>query len=176
MRSHTVSSGSSFNAALVGTGFYKLGYVTTDRDRAIEVLGEQLGIEEFAPFEPSLEVRTADGRTGNASLRCAFSVGHHVFVEVMQPVAGLVDVFREALPPGDDFAIAFHHTGVLVDDMDATLASGAALGLTPEWSADLANGMRVAYTRLPSLGHLVEHVFYGGDSAAFLDGLADRRG
>jgi hypothetical protein len=171
MRSDHVSSSAPFAETLLGQGFYKLGYVTTDRDRAIAVLSEQLGIERFQPFDPTLEVRTSDGRSGTASLKCAFSVGREIFIEVMEPVSGLVDLFSEPLSGGQDFELAFHHIGVLVDDMDAALANGADRGITPDWSADLANGMRVTYSRLPALGHWVEHVYYGGDSARFLDSL-----
>ena len=156
---------------LVGGGFYKLGYVTTDRDAAVKVLSDEYGFERFVPFEPTLAVSTDDGRTGPASLRCAFSAGRDLVVEVMEPVAGLVGIFREPLEGTAGFRLAFHHVGVLVDDFEAATVTMTRHGLRAAWSADLPNGMQVSYTRLPLLGHMVELVHYGGDSGAFLAGV-----
>ncbi|HEX4360251.1 MAG TPA: VOC family protein [Pseudonocardia sp.] len=151
--------------SLVGPGFYKLGYVTTDLDRAIEVFTEQLGFGAFARFSPTLPVRTADGRTGPAALTCAFSTGRELVVELLQPVHGLVDIFREPLLDSTGFGIAFHHTGVLVDNLEATVAR---LPVAPAWQALIPGRMSVSYTRLPGLGHYVEHVEYLGDGGDFL--------
>ncbi len=112
-------------------GFYKLGYVTTDRDQAVDLLTERLGIEQFVPFEPSFDVVTADGRRGGASLRCAFSAGRDLFIEVLQPVDGPVEVFAEPLAGSRGFALKFHHTAVIVEDLAAVKASAAKLGLAP---------------------------------------------
>ncbi|SFO53430.1 Glyoxalase/Bleomycin resistance protein/Dioxygenase superfamily protein [Actinomadura madurae] len=167
-------SEASFAASLLHPGFYKLGYVTNDREQAIDVLTEQLGVEEFVPFEPSFTVTTADGRTGPASLRCAFSAGRELFLEVLQPVDGLVDVFTEFLTGGEDFQLVFHHVAVIVDDLAAVKRSAAALGMTPAIEAHLPTGMSFTYLKLPGLGHYVEHDQYDGDSRAFLDGVRDR--
>jgi hypothetical protein len=164
----------SFAGALLHPGFYKFGYVTTDRDQAVELLTEQLGIEEFVPFEPSFEVVTADGRRGRASLRCAFSAGRDLFIEVLQPVDGLVDVFTEPLAGTRGFALKFHHTAVIVDDLAAVKAAAAKLGLTPAIEAHLPNGMSFTYIRLPELGHYVEHDQYDGNRRAVLDGVRTR--
>ena len=82
----------------------------------------------------------------------------------MQPLDGLVDIFREPLACGVD--VAFHHTGVLVPDLAAVKRS---LPTGPAWEAWVPDRMGVAYTRLPGLGHYVEHVEYQGNGGAFLD-------
>jgi hypothetical protein len=151
--------------ALVGPGFYKLGYVTTDLERAIDVFTGTLGFGEFARFAPSMEVTTSDGRTGPASLSCAFSTGRELVVELMQPLDGLVDIFREPLADADGFAVVFHHTGVLVDDLEAVKKQ---LPAAPAWESWIPGRMGVTYTRLPELGHYVEHVEYTGDGGDFL--------
>ena len=167
-----LSSGAGpFAELVVGPGFYKLGYVTTDRDEAVSRLRADLGFADWAPFAPRLEVVVESGDRGTASLRCAFARGRRVVVEVMEPVDGLVEAFSEPLRDVDGFGLVFHHIGVLVDDMDAALATSAAAGATPVWSADVPNGMRVTYLRTPWLGHLVELVYYGGDSGDFLAGV-----
>lgn len=158
-----------FPELLIGPGYYKLGYVTTDRDRAIAELSDTYGFAEWAPFEPALKVTVADGTHGEARLRCAFSVGRDLVVEVMEPVDGQVDLFRLPLGDGDGFRIAFHHVGVLVDDFDAAMTTALRAGATPQWSADVPNGMRASYLDVPLLGHHLELVYYGGDSGAFLE-------
>jgi hypothetical protein len=164
----------SFAGALLHPGLYKLGYVTTDRDQAMDILTERLGVEQFVPFEPSFDVVTADGRRGRASLRCAFSAGRDLFIEVLQPVDGLVDVFTEPLAGARGFALAFHHTAIIVDDLSAVKAAAARLGLRPAIEAHLPTGMSFTYIRLPGLDHYVEHDQYDGDSRAFLDSVRTR--
>lgn len=155
---------------LVGAGFYKLGYVTNDCETAIAALQAELGVENFARFEPTLTVTTPCG-TGPASLSCAFSTGRELVIEVMQPLSGNVGIFADPLPAGPEFQLVFHHVGVLVDDFDVAVSGFAARSMTPLWSADLANGMRVCYLDVPLLGHLVELVYYGGDSGDFLESV-----
>src|SRR5882762_5870147 len=135
---------------LTGPGFYKLGYVTTDLDRAIRLFSNTLGYREFARFTPTLQATTNDGRTGPARLSCAFSTGRELVVELMQPLDGLVDIFREPLAGGAD--VAFHHTGLLVADL-ATLKR--ALPVAPAWESWIPGRMGVTYTRMPGLGHFV---------------------
>ncbi len=173
MTSPPTAADGSFAGALLHPGFYKLGYVTTDRDQAVELLTERLGIEQFVRFEPSFDVVTADGRRGRASLRCAFSAGRDLFVEVLQPVDGLVDVFAEPLAGSRGFALKFHHTAVIVDDLATVKAAAAKLGLRPAIEAHLPTGMSFTYILLPGLGHYVEHDQYDGDSRAFLDSVRD---
>lgn len=155
---------------LVGDGFYKLGYVTNDREAAIAALQREFGVESFARFDPTLTVTTPDG-TWPASLRCAFSTGREFVIEVMQPVSGAVGIFTDRLDAGAEFQLVFHHVGVLVDDFDAAGAGFADRSITPVWSAGSPNGMRVCYLDVPLLGHLIELVYYGGDSGAFLEGV-----
>lgn len=148
--------------ALVGPGFYKLGYVTTDLDRAVAMFRSGLGFGEFARFSPAMEVTTADG-TGPARLDCAFSTGRELVVELMQPLDGRVEIFAE--PLGEEFSVAFHHVGVLVDDLEAVKRQ---LPAQPAWESSIPDRMGVTYTWFAALGHYVEHVEYRGDGGDFL--------
>ena len=87
---------------------------------------------------------------------------------------GLVDVFAEPLAGARGFALEFHHTAVIVDDLAAVKTAAARLGLTPAIEAHLPTGMSFTYIRLPGLGHYVEHDQYEGDSRAFLDSVRTR--
>jgi hypothetical protein len=155
--------------ALIGEGFYKLGYVTTDREAAIERLQQELGIEAFVPFEPSFTARTADGREGTASLRCAFSAGRNLLIEVLQPVEGLVDIFAEPLAGASGFKLAFHHFGVLVDDLAAVRAELRERGISSSLESTGEGPVRFSFTRMPVIEHYVEHFHSTPSSMALVD-------
>lgn len=164
----------SFISHILTPGFYKYGYVTNDRDRAIKTLQASLGIEEFVPFSPKFTVTTDDGRTGEAALDCAFSAGRDIFIEVLQPKSGLVDIFESSLTDSDEFQLVLHHISVIVDDLEAVKTSAAAVGIKPAIEAHLPTGMSFTYMKLPDLGLWIEHDQYDGNSRAFLDGIASR--
>jgi hypothetical protein len=163
-----------FISHVLTPGFYKYGYVTNDRDQAIDVLQKSLGIEEFVPFSPTFTVTTDDGQTGEASLDCAFSAGRDIFIEALEPKSGLVDVFSSSLTDSDEFQLVLHHISVIVDDLEAVKASAAAVGITPAIEAHLSTGMSFTYMKMPDLGLWIEHDQYDGDSRSFLDSIANR--
>lgn len=148
-------NGSTFPEALLGSGCYKLGYATTDRERAIEVLSNELGIETFKRFEPAF-LAAAPGKPKTMSrLKCAWSVGRPIFVEVMQPIHGEVDIWRQMLP-GNGFQLAFHHVGVLVDDVDRIRAEAGDRGIELSLDAERKPEIDFVYLKPPSLPHYIE--------------------
>jgi hypothetical protein len=155
--------------SLLGGGLYKLAYVTTDREAAIERLQAELGIETFIPFEPSFEARTADGRAGTASLRCAYSAGRDLLLEVLQPVEGLVDIFAAPLAGASGFKLAFHHLGVLVDDLEAAKADVRDRGLTIALESLGDGPVAFAFTEVPVPGQFVEHFLRAPGSMGLVD-------
>lgn len=160
--------------ALVGDGFYKLGYVTRDRDKAIALLRERYGFEAIVPFSPRFEAVLPDGRRGLAELDCAFSAGRDLVIEVMQPVSGLVDLWADALE-GEGPPLRFHHFGLVTSDIEAVNVAAAAHGLTRVLEARVEGRFAFAYHALPELGHHVEHIQYFGDAGSFLESLRGRR-
>jgi len=163
-----------FPEVLLGSGLYKLGYVTNDRDAAIELLTAQCGFEGFAPFEPAFEVARPDGSTAPARLRCAFSVGRHNVLEVMEPVEGEVDLWAAPLRGASDLVIHFHHVGLVTDDLDGVRAAAASHGIQPALEASMGSDIEFAYLPIAPLGHLVEHIQYRADAAAFLRDVRTR--
>jgi hypothetical protein len=145
---------------LLSDGLYKLGYVTNDLDWAVEHCRTTLGFAGFLRFEPRPRIRRADGRSGAAHLRCAFSTGSERVVELMQPLEGLVDIWAEPLAGTDVPTIRFHHVGVIVDDLAAVLKSAADVGMRPVQESSVPGVLSVAYLELPGLGHRVELVQY----------------
>jgi hypothetical protein len=152
----------SFQDDLLGEGFYKLGYVTNDLDWAVDHFEKQLGFDGFERFEPAPTIRRADGATGPARLRCAFSRGRERVVELMQPIDGLVDLWSARLAGAEPPAIRFHHIGVVVHDIAEVKARAGALGIQPVQESSVPGVLSVMYLELPGLGHYIEHVQYDG--------------
>jgi hypothetical protein len=150
----------SFPDFLLGDGLYKLGYVTNDLDWAIEHCEKAIGFEGFVRFEPSPQIRRADGRSGPAHLRCAFSTGRERAVELMQPLDGLVDIWADLLVGLAAPAIRFHHVGVIVDDLAEVVERAGEVGMHPVQQSSVPGVLSVAYLELPGLGHRVELVQY----------------
>jgi hypothetical protein len=165
----------SFPDFLLGDGLYKLGYVTNDLHWAIDHCQSALGFEGFLRFEPSPQIRRADGRSGAAHLRCAFSTGRERVIELMQPLDGLVDLWAGLLTGAQAPVIRFHHVGVIVDDIEEVTQRAAAVGMHPVQQSSVPGVLSVAYLELPGLGHYVELVQYDkGVGGVLADARATR--
>jgi hypothetical protein len=92
---------------------YQNAYVTRDRDEAIDLFRSEHNFDNFMLFEPTIEVRTPAGR-GAAKTKMALGWIGNVQYEIIEPVSGLVDIYREGLPEGR--LMRFHHVCMRVDD------------------------------------------------------------
>jgi hypothetical protein len=153
----------------LGPGFWKLGYVTNDRDAAIERLRDELGLEEWATHEPEFEIVLADGRSGSVRTSIAFTVGHHNAIELVEPVEGLVDPWADPLRGTSGPTLRFHHAGLLVDDIEA----GKRAGLRPEVESAPGAPVPWIFYRPPLVDHYVEHM-ETASSGAWVASLVSR--
>jgi hypothetical protein len=92
---------------------YQNAYVTRDLDRALALFRTQHNFDNFMRFEPTFEVRTPTER-GLATTKMALGWIGNIQYELIEPVSGLVDVFREGLPASGP--MRFHHVCMRVDD------------------------------------------------------------
>ena len=92
---------------------YQNAYVTRDIDKAIESFRVHGGVQDARVFEPPVEVQTPNGR-GIAVSKLSFIWINNLQYELIQPVSGLVDIYRDALPADD--SLKFHHICMRVDD------------------------------------------------------------
>lgn len=92
---------------------YQNAYITRDIDRATELFKQRLGVEDASFFEVEVDVWTPQG-VGKARNKLAFIWKNNLQYELIEPVSGLVDVYRDALP--DDASLKFHHICMRVDD------------------------------------------------------------
>jgi len=92
---------------------YQNAYVTRDLDGALGIFRTQYDFDGFKRYEVSYELSTPAGR-GSASVKLALGWIGNVQYELIQPVSGLVDVYREGLD--DRSPMRFHHVCMRVPD------------------------------------------------------------
>lgn len=150
--------------------FMQLGYVTDDIDAAVSYLESKLGtVECVKHFKASLgggrpqarvdHPRTAfvvvDGEPADEwVIDVALVNAGPTNLEIIRPVDGMVDLYRDAIRPGEPATL--HHLGFRVDDFDEASAIVAASGRTWKQFGD-SGGIRFGYLDLTAeLGHFVE--------------------
>jgi hypothetical protein len=158
---------------------FQVSYVTRDLDRAVAVLGEKLGHEDFAILEAEAPLLVR-GEAAGFKLRVALAnVGARQF-EVIQPVSGAVDVYLD----GVDYernVVTLHHVGLAVpgpysewEKLEREVrASGQEFAILSAPMPGPKQMARFGYvdTR-PWLGHFTEYLWWSQDmppSPAFPD-------
>lgn len=153
----------------------QLGYVTDDLDAAAEFLESKLGtVRCVKSYRSSLGRPLGDANASSAQTPVVD--GPHIVVdgtladewvidvalvnagptnlEIIRPVSGRVDLYRNGIRPGA--AATFHHAGFRVDDFDEASAIVEKSGRS--WAQyGATGGVRFGYLDLTAeLGHFVE--------------------
>jgi hypothetical protein len=111
-------SGSALGA-LAG-GFFQVAFVTTDLDRFLQSIGDDLGADRFFVIrDAQVTDQTYRDEPCDARQDLAFGYAGTLQFEVIQPLSGVSSYseFLSAHPQG-----GLHHTGILVDDYDEAVA------------------------------------------------------
>ena len=95
---------------------YQNAYVTRDLDAALDIFRTQYGFDGFKRMEVSYELSTPRER-GSATVKLALGWIDDVQYELIQPICGLVDVYRESLD--HQRPMRFHHACMRVPDWAA---------------------------------------------------------
>lgn len=150
--------------------FMQLGYVTDDIDAAASYLESRLGtVECVKHFKSSLgggrpragvdDPRTAfvvvDGEPADEwVIDVALVNAGPTNLEIIRPVGGMVDLYRDAIRPGEPATL--HHLGFRVDDFDEASAIVDVSGRTWKQFGD-SGAIRFGYLDMTAeLGHFVE--------------------
>jgi len=126
--------------ARIGGGLFQQAFVVADFEGAQRGLQATLGCGEFATLPASdIEYDFRGGKTTNA-LDIGFARSGNMQIELLRPVrgVGLHSEFLAANGPG------LHHLGFLVDDIDAEVEAGRALGFESVQSAQFG-ALRFCY-------------------------------
>ncbi len=94
---------------------YQNAYVTRDVAKAIETFKAQADVRKVITYEGSTTITTPAGQ-GVQTNKLAFIWVEDLQYELIEPVSGMVDIYREALPADD--SLKFHHICMRIDDWD----------------------------------------------------------
>jgi len=95
---------------------YQNAYVTRDIGRAIALFRTQYGFDGFRQLEIETEVTTPAGR-GTYAMKMALGWIGGLQYELIEPVSGVVEVFKADLP--DTYPMRLHHICMRVHDWSA---------------------------------------------------------
>ena len=136
---------------------YQNAYVTPDIDRAIEMLRAQYGVTDVLRIEATTEVWTPRG-SGPATNKMAFAWINNLQYELIEPVSGPVDIYREAVLP--DQLMRFHHVAMRIMDWDPFKAEIDRLKRPIAYAGEAQHGLKFLYVDArDTLGHYLEYVY-----------------
>jgi hypothetical protein len=96
-------------------------------------------------------------------LKVAFAQVGKLQYELIEPVAGAVDIYRDGLAPGE--AMRLHHIAMRVDDLAAARAASEGQGRQTVLAGE-SRGVRFIYVDArDALGHYLEYVEFARDGA-----------
>ncbi len=151
------------------SALFQTAYVTNDLERAAEVVGNNYGIPDFY-MSDIYEVPHVDG--GAARIRVALAWVGSTQLELIQPMGGRDEVYRDFLPK-EDFGVRHHH-------FCGRIATREDFAAAQEEFA--ASGQRILYRMMSErlcafyadtlsiLGHYLEYVWLSDDGPLTLDG------
>jgi hypothetical protein len=93
-----------------------IAYVTRDIKQVLALFRVQYGVQNFMEFEVANVINTPAGR-GTAVLKMALCWIGDLQYEGIEPVSGMVDIFKADLPP--EYPMRLHHIGMRIGKWDS---------------------------------------------------------
>lgn len=156
---------------------WQLGYVTTDLDRAMEVMAEQFGLAHCVKLPAGGATFLAGDQPAEWEARFAMGARGGLIVELIEPVGGEVEFYRRFLPDDGSFAVRFHHFATFVptgdEEWDRVSAILARSQLRFDYTVLIPGRVRAGYVDTSAqLGHLIEVCQLQREDIDFFEGLA----
>jgi hypothetical protein len=137
----------------------QVSYVTNDIERALRVFREVYGVERFMDTG---RVTFTMGSGEVVDFRVALTYVGDMQFEIIQPIGGDVECYRDVLPADGSFAIRFHHLSFRARSLDEleslqkdAQGSGHPIGFTGTFG-DSAFFYADARSQL---GHFLEYTY-----------------
>ncbi len=92
---------------------YQNAYVTRDVDKWIKTFQQHGKVDKVLTYEGTTPIRTSAGDTTQTNKLAFIWIGDLQY-ELIQPISGSVDIYRDALPAGD--GLQFHHICMRIPD------------------------------------------------------------
>jgi hypothetical protein len=146
---------------------FQLSYITRDIEAAVDHAAAELGIPEFARSDTAVEVLSGGTVQTLVARVATANVGRHQF-EIIEPVAGPIEVYTEAVDLAGDL-LNFHHVAIAVrggySEWERLLAEVRASGdpiayLYPPEASDEAVICFCYVDTRARLGHYTEFVWW----------------
>jgi hypothetical protein len=155
---------------------WQFGYVTTDLDRALELLSDRFGLEHCVKVTTAGSSFMVGDEPAEWEARFAMGARGGPIVEVIEPVSGAVDFYRRLLPSDGSFAVRFHHLATFVDtgddEWERVRGILAAAGMGFDYTVVIPDRVRAGYIDTSAeLGHLLEVCQLQPDDRAFFSAL-----
>jgi catechol 2,3-dioxygenase-like lactoylglutathione lyase family enzyme len=146
---------------------YQNAYITRNLDQGIEILREKFGATEVSKIEATVDVWTPHG-SGPATNKMAFAWVGNLQYELIEPVSGPVDLYRDVLPP--DGQLRFHHIAMRIMDWGKFRAEVDRRGLPIAYARENDPGLQFIYIDArATLGHYLEYVHTTPERWALID-------
>lgn len=153
---------------------WQVAYVTSDLDAAMEMARDRYGIEHCIEVPTGGATFLKGDEQAPWDVRIAMGARGGMIVEIIEPVGGEVDFYRERLPK--DGGLGFHHLASFMPLGDHAWAALTDLlaeqDLTVDYTVLIPDRVRAGYvdTRR-DLGHWVEICQLQSDDIEFFSGL-----
>jgi hypothetical protein len=135
---------------------FQNAYVTRDVSKWIKTFRERAKVDKILEYEGSTPVTTPAGQ-GLQTNKLAFIWVGDLQYELIQPIEGMVDIYRDALPAGDE--LKFHHICMRVDNW-SEFRSRTNQQPYPVVLEGGNEALRFVYLDArPFLGHYLEYVW-----------------
>jgi hypothetical protein len=148
---------------LLTVGFGQMAWVTNDIDQAVALFKDRHDTGEFFIVR-DLAAPLSGDRTARMNLALAHAGG--IDIELIEPLGGDDQVWREILRGGDAFEMHFHHHAQMVSsraDLDRLKAEGIAQGFPVSVEGRTTEGPGFFYLDCrATLGHHVEYLYSVG--------------
>lgn len=141
----------------LNTRVIQIAYVSDDLERATAWFERTLGARGFDHNgTTTLHDAIVDGEVADEwSIESAGTMLGEVNLEIIRPVGGAVDMYREVIVPGAP--ATFHHYGVEVDSWEEAEAAREAMGVPWKTRGYTPGVVEFGYVDLrPTIGHYVE--------------------
>jgi hypothetical protein len=134
-------------------GHYQNAYVTRDINAALVNLRTLHNFQNIFQFETPVELQTPAGN-GTALLKMALAWVGRLQYELIEPVSGLVDIYRDGLPAS---GMRLHHIAMRTKDWDATLAEIHRQKLSIVLQGEVPGARFLYVDARKTLGHYLEY-------------------
>jgi hypothetical protein len=157
---------------------WQICWVTRDLDRGMELLRERFGVEHCVEVPTAGATFLVGDEPAEWEARVAMGARGGPILELIEPVAGEVDFYREVLPSDGSADLRLHHLATFVPLGDEAWASLVSLlkrhGLRVDYTVLIPDRVRAGYVDTRALlGHWLEVCQLQAADVEFFSGLVE---